>query len=91
MSSWASWLMSLAAPLAGRVLLSLGVGTITFVGLEMALSAAFSQGKAAAATLSGDVAAIVALSGGFVAMSVIAGGATAAVSLVILKRFALRG
>lgn len=89
--NWAAWLMSLAAPVAGRVLLSLGVGTITFVGLQAALNAALSQAKSAASGLSGDVMALVAISGGFVAMSVIAGGAVTAVSMIVLKRFALRG
>lgn len=89
--TWASWLLSLAAPVASRVLLSLGIGTVTFVGLQAALNAALSQAKAAAGGLSGDVMALVAMSGGFAAMAIIAGGAVTAVSMIALKRLALRG
>lgn len=89
--TWASWLLSLAAPVASRVLVSLGIGTVTFVGLQAALNAALNQAKAAAGGLSGDVMSFVAMSGGFVAMSIIAGGAVTSVSMIALKKLALRG
>lgn len=89
--SWASWLMALAAPLAGRVLLSLGFGTVTYVGLQAALSMALNQAKGATAGLSAEVIALLSMSGGFTAMSVIAGGAVTSIGMIALKRLSLRG
>ncbi|WP_374279230.1 DUF2523 family protein [Azonexus sp.] len=82
-----TWLMALVGPLARQVLLSLGIGVVTFVGLDTAVTAALSAAKAATSSISADVAAILAMGGVFTAMSIIAGGITAGVSMIALKRF----
>jgi hypothetical protein len=82
-----TWLVGLAGPIARQVLLSLGIGVVTFVGLDSAISGALSSAKSAMGGLTGDYAAIVALGGGFAAVSIIAGGITAGVSMIALKRF----
>lgn len=81
------WLMSLAGPIARQVLISLGIGVVTFVGLDAAVQGAMSAAKANLGALTGDYLQIVALGGGFVAVSVIAGGITAGVSMIALSRF----
>ena len=86
--NWAAWLMSLAAPLAGRVLLSIGLGTVTFVGLSAAVSGLLSAAKASAQGLLPEVAQILALAGVFQALSIIAGGVVTSLALISLKRFA---
>lgn len=86
--SWAAWLMALAAPLAGRVLLSIGLGTVTFVGLSAAVNGLLSAAKSSTANLLPEVTQILALAGVFQALSIIAGGLVASLAMVSLKRFA---
>ena len=88
--TWAAWIMGLAASLGARVLLSLGFGIISYVGLSAALSAALNAAKSSLGGMLPEVAQIFALAGGFTAMSILAGGAIASLSMVIMKRLALR-
>lgn len=88
MAGLGSWLVALAGPIARQVLVSLGIGIITFVGLDTGVSAALGAAKSSFTGLSVDAAAVVALGGGFTALSVIAGGITAGISMIALKRFA---
>lgn len=82
----ASFLMGLAGPLARQVLLSLGIGLVTFVGLDAAVSAALAAAKSNFGAMPAAVSAILARGGVFTAMSVIAGGITARMSMMVLKR-----
>lgn len=88
MAGVGSWLVALAGPIARQVLVSLGIGVITFVGLDTGVSAALASAKSNLTGMSVDVASVVALGGGFTALSVIAGGITAGISMIALKRFA---
>ncbi len=90
MGNIALWLGTLAWPLVTRVLVSAGIGTLTFAGVAAALNAALGAAKSAAGGLSGDIASVVAIGGGFTAMSIIAGGAVASLAFIVLKRFALQ-
>lgn len=83
------WLASLAGPIATKVLTALGVGTVTYVGLDAALTAGLDVARNALSGLTPDVMGVLALAGVFDAMAIIAGGMTTAVTLVTLKRFAL--
>lgn len=89
MGGFGTFLMALAGPIARQVLLSLGIGVVTFVGLNTAVTAALGQAKAALAGINtvGEIVQILALGGVFTAFSIIAGGITAGVSMIALKRF----
>jgi len=88
--TWATWLMGLAGSLAARVLLSLGFGIISYAAVATALSAALGAAKASIGGMVPDVANLIGLAGFFTALSIIAGGAVASVSLLTLKRLALK-
>jgi len=87
MGGLGTWLMALIGPLARQVLLSLGVGVVTFVGLSAAVTAALGSAKASLAGLPADITQVLALGGVFTALSILAGGITAGVSMIALKRF----
>lgn len=82
----AGLLTALAGTLAKKVLTALGMGFVTYVGLNAAVSGAISAASGAMGGASSDVASILAISGFFTACSVIAGGITASVTLVSLTR-----
>ncbi|SDP38556.1 Protein of unknown function [Ralstonia sp. 25mfcol4.1] len=86
MGALAPFLMALAGPLARQVLLSLGIGLITFVGVDTAVTSALAAAKGYMGQITADYAAILARAGLFTAMSIIAGGISARVSMMILKR-----
>lgn len=81
------WLMALASPIARQILISLGIGVVTFVGLDTALAAALAAAKQALGGLPGDTINILGLGGVFQACSILAGGLTARVSLALVKQF----
>ena len=85
MGGLGSWLVALAGPLAKQVLFSLGVGVVSFVGLDVALNALLNTAKASWGGSSATVAAYVAMFGGNTALSIIAGALIARISLIPLK------
>lgn len=86
MGGLAGFLMALIGPLARQALISLGIGLITFVGVDTAVSSALGAAKGYMGQVAGDYAAILARGGLFTAMSIIAGGIIARVSMLVLKR-----
>lgn len=86
MGGLAGFLMALIGPLARQALISLGIGLITFVGVDTAVTGALSAAKGYMGQVPADIAAILARAGMFTAMSVIAGGITARLSMLVLKR-----
>lgn len=88
MSTLSSALTALAGPLAKKVLSSLGIGFLTYAGLDTAVSYGLGLAKSSLAGLSGDIAQIAAMSGLFTALSVIAGGIVASLAMVSLTRLA---
>lgn len=86
MGGLSSLLMGIAGPMAKQVLISLGIGLVTFAGLDAAVSAALSAAQSNLSGLHVDAAAIMARGGIFTGMSVIAGGITAGVSMIAMKR-----
>jgi hypothetical protein len=86
--NWATWIMALVSPIARRVLLSLGLGVVTYTGVDTAVSSVLSQAKAAwAGGLVGDAAQLVAMAGANTALGIIAGGIVGRVTMLALKRF----
>ena len=88
MSTLSSALTALAGPLAKKVLTSLGIGFLTYTGLDTAVSYGLGLAKSSLSGLTGDIAQIAAMSGLFTALSVIAGGIVASLALVGLTRLA---
>lgn len=86
MSTFAGLLTALAGPIAKKVLLSLGVGAVTYVGLQAAASGAISASQNAMVGLPAAVAQILAMGGVFTAMSIIAGGIMAGVTMIAVKK-----
>lgn len=89
MTDLAQWLMGLIGPLATRVLASLGMGVLTFTGLDAALTSALDAAKSAIGGLPLDVALIVARFGFFDFMAITSGGLLSGLVWMQLKRLAV--
>lgn len=87
---WSSWLLSAAWPVVSRVLVALGLGTVTFTGANAALDTLLSASKTAAAGLGAEVLQVLAMGGFFDAMSITAGGLVGSLGWLAMKRFALQ-
>lgn len=90
MGGIAAFLMAMAGPMVMRMLLSVGVGTVTFVALTAAVNALLSSAKTATAGLTGVVFQLVAMAGFFDAMGIAGGALVSYMSWALLKKFALR-
>lgn len=88
MSTLSGVLTALAGPLAKKVLSALGIGFITYAGIDTAINAALGAAKSNFAGVATDIASILAIGGLFTAMSVIAGGITAGLTLMVLTKMA---
>jgi hypothetical protein len=82
-------LVYIAAPAFRQILISLGIGIFTFVGLDALISDLILKSSVSFNSLSGDVASIFGMAGGFRAISIITGGITFRVSMIALKQFRL--
>jgi hypothetical protein len=90
MGGFGTFLASIAWPIVSRVLASMGLGVISYVGLKAALDAAIGSAQGSMGGLAPEVAAILSISGGVTALSILSGGLVASVSLVALKRIGLK-
>jgi hypothetical protein len=90
MEGIADWLARITWPLVTRVLSALGMGTVTYVGADTALSAALNQVKASFAGITGEVAQLLAMAGFFDAMAIMSGGIVSGLAWMVLKRMALQ-
>ena len=90
MEGIAAWFARISWPLVSRVMSSLGVGTVTYVGADTALGSALTAAKAAFTGLGGDVLQLVAMAGVFDAMSITAGGVISGLAWLTLKHFAIQ-
>lgn len=88
--SIADWLASITWPLVSRVLMSLGVGTVTYTGASTALESVINSSRSAFGGLASDVASILAIGGWFDFMSITSGGLMSGLAWLVLKRFALQ-
>jgi Protein of unknown function (DUF2523) len=85
--NWASFLMGLATPIARRVVIALGLGVVTYTGVDLAVSGLLSQAKSAwSGGLTGSVAQLVAMAGVNTALGIICGGIVGRVTMLTLKR-----
>lgn len=81
-----TFLVALAAPIAKKVLVSLGIGVATYAAVATALTAVLSSAKSAWGGLAGDALMLIQLAGINTAASILAGALTARVGLQVLKR-----
>ena len=90
MDNIAQWLASITWPLVTRVMVALGVGTVTYTGADTALNSALSAAKAGFVGMSSDILQLLAMAGFFDAMSIMSGGIVSGLSWLVLKKFALQ-
>lgn len=90
MDNIAQWLASITWPLVTRVMVALGVGTVTYTGADTALNSALSAAKAGFVGMSSDVLQLLAMAGFFDAMAIMSGGIVSGLSWLVLKKFALQ-
>jgi hypothetical protein len=84
---WAAFLAGAVGPLAKKILLALGIGTITYTGLQEAFDAASDQIIANYGAMSGGTLALVDLAGVGQAIGIILGAIAARVAMIALARF----
>lgn len=87
MSGLGVFLVGLAGPAIRKILLSLGIGLVSYAALTTALNSALSSAKSSWGGMTGDVAGLVQLSGAGECLSIIAGAMIARVAMLAVKRF----
>lgn len=88
MGGLGSWLLALASPLARQVLQALGIGVVTYIGVDTTISGVLGIAKENWSGMPAEVANYLALAGVHTCLSMLAGAATTRVTLMTLKRFA---
>ncbi len=86
---FADWLARISWPLVTKVLSSLGVGTLTFVGADSALDNALGAAQGALNGMTGAALAIAVRAGLFDVFSIMSGGLTSALAWMVMKRWAI--
>lgn len=86
MGSLASLLMALASPIAKQVLLSLGLGVITYAGMSAALGAINTLIQSNLNGMMPAVAALLGLAGAGQALGIISGAVAYRIGLAVTKR-----
>lgn len=89
MEGIAQWLANISWPLITRIMASLGIGTVSYMGAESALMGAINTAKSAFFGAGQEMMAVLVLSGFFDAMSIMSGGLVSALSWIILKKYAV--
>ncbi len=89
MSTLGAFLTAAAGPIAKKVLTSLGIGVVSFVGLQALLSELLGFAKDAWGGMPAIAAAYMAIGGANTAISIIAGALITRVSLVALRKLDL--
>lgn len=77
----ATWLLALAQPLLGRILLSLGFSVITITGFTLTVQALKDQFVASANAMGADILNLFLIAGGGTAAGIIFGAITVRVTL----------
>ncbi|MGY4025869.1 DUF2523 domain-containing protein [Aeromonas rivuli] len=86
----AAWLLSIASPIVIRVLTQLGIGIVSFVGVEAAVNQFISLAQTHWLGLPANVLQFMAIGGFNTALGIIAGGISARLTLMVFKRFTLK-
>ncbi len=80
------WLASAVGPLAKKVLVALGIGWLSYTGVQVALDAARSQVVSSWGQIPADIANIVGLFGFSQAAGIILGAISARAGLLVVQR-----
>lgn len=83
------FLSAIIGPLLRKALIFIGIGTITFVGMDAVLSQIITGIQNSLGGLTGDYLAFSVLLGVPEGLSIIAGGFSIRVAMIALKRFGL--
>jgi hypothetical protein len=86
MGGLGTFLVGLAGPVIRKMMLSLGIGVVSYAAMTAAITSALGSAKAALTGFTGDALAIVQMTGCFTALSIVAGALIARVSLLAIKR-----
>lgn len=89
MGALGSWLVALAAPAVRQVLLSLGIGLVSYAALSSVLTDLLSQAKSYFSGMPSDLSGLVGLMGGGEILSIVAGGMIARTALAAVKKFGI--
>jgi hypothetical protein len=84
-----TWLVSLASPMARRVLSSLGLGVVTFVGVDLAVGNIVGLAKSSWGGADAVLLGLLNLAGVGTSMSIIAGAVSSRLALMAMKRMML--
>jgi hypothetical protein len=87
--SLGAFLSAAAGPLVKRALGALGIGVVSYVGVEVAVDTMLGAARSAWQGMPADIAAYMAYCGANQALGIIAGAIVARVALSSLKRLAL--
>ncbi|MFQ1966855.1 DUF2523 domain-containing protein [Aeromonas veronii] len=86
----AAWLLSIASPIVIRVLTQLGIGVVSYVGAEAAVTQMMTLAQTQWSGLPSIVIQFMAIGGFNTALGIIAGGVTARLTTMAFKRFTLK-
>lgn len=84
---WA-FIVSIIGPIAKRVLIALGIGTLTYVGLDAAFDAAKAAVISNYGQMSADVLNVVSLAGFGQAFGIILGAIAGRLAMIAVSKFA---
>lgn len=87
MGNLATWLMALAAPLAKRVLIALGIGVISYAGYSSIVDQVRSAVIAQWGSLSASAAALLSIGGVGESLGIILAAVSARAALMAAERF----
>lgn len=86
---WAQLLLYLASPIAIRVFSTIGLGIVTYVGFDTALTLVFNQIQTQFSAMPADIAGFVFLSGLPTGMAMILSALFARIALVQIQKIQL--
>jgi hypothetical protein len=84
------WLVGLAWPAISRILGALGIGTVTYLGIEALVDSAISQAQSSLTGMAPDIIALLSMAGFVTSLSIMSGAMVTSLTLVAMKRFSLR-
>lgn len=85
--TWASWILSLVAPIAKKVMVALGIGIVTVTGFDMAMSQLIQMVNQSIGGATSDVLGLATMMGIPDAIGIMLGGISSGASFMAIKRF----
>lgn len=79
--TWAAWLMGIAGPMVLRVLAQLGIGLLTYTGVDTGLNALITQAQTSYSGISADVLGLASMAGIPACLGIIAGAMTSRIAV----------